>query len=101
MKFDRPDAGGVEVAELLANLAFDLESADSPSRPGLSWKNGLCGAVLARTLDATTPAEVVPPTRIASGPEMTAGAPSRGSGRSLAVKCFHSGMSPVVVGTAQ
>ena len=34
-------------------------------------------------------------------PEITAGAPSRPAGRSLAARCFHSGISPTEVGTAQ
>src|SRR6185436_2877047 len=101
----------------------------APTRP--SWKNGLRGEVLARTLVATTvvlagagaalapalaagadalaPALaagagavlVTPPMRTASGPVMTGAAPSSGVGRSLAARCFHSGRSPVVVGTAQ
>ena len=67
----------------------------APTRP--SWKNGLSGAVLARTLEATTvPGVVSPPMSTTFGPVTTAGAPSRpDAGRSLASRCFHSGMSPV------
>ena len=95
------DAGGVEVAELLADLALDLESGHGRADQAELEERALRRGVGADARCRPRPSAVVPPTRIAFGPEMTAGAPSRGSGRSLAGRCFHSGMSPVVVGTAQ
>ena len=96
------DAGRVQVAELLADLASILSPGTvAPTRP--SWKNGLCGAVFARTLDADGSA-VRSSRRRGWRPvrRSPAGAPSSAAaGRSLTGRCFHSGRSPAVVGTAQ
>jgi len=58
--------------------------------------------MFARMLEAWTPSAVVPPTMIAFGPR-TNGAPPAlpAAGRSLTSTCYHSGRSPVDVGTAQ
>ena len=57
--------------------------------------------MFARMLVLTTPASVVPPTMIASGPETTGAPPCAGTGRSLTARCFHSAIVPSLDGVAQ
>ena len=71
-----PDAGRVQIAELLADLALDLEAGDGRADQAELEERALRRGVGADARWRPRRPAVVPPTRIASGPEMTAGAPS-------------------------